>query len=114
MEDLGKSDLDEMDDESQVVVMTDEEGKEYYYREDMIIPIDDKRFSILVPIDIEEDCECTDTGCDCCGEDADAVIARIDTDDDGEDVYVDPTDEEYEQVIKAYDEIIAEEDAEAE
>jgi putative N-acetylmannosamine-6-phosphate epimerase len=44
----------------------------------------------------------------------DAVIARIDKDADGEDVYVDPTDEEYEQVIKAYDEIIAAEEEEAE
>ncbi|MBP1763750.1 MAG: hypothetical protein H6Q65_808, partial [Firmicutes bacterium] len=30
------------------------------------------------------------------------------------DVYVDPTDEEYEQVVKAYDEIIAAEEEEAE
>jgi uncharacterized protein YrzB (UPF0473 family) len=113
MADLEKDDLGEMDDDSCVVVMTDEEGKEYYYREDMIIPINDKRFAILVPINVEEDCECADTECDC-GEDADALIARIDTDADGEEVYVDPTDEEYEQVIKAYDEILGEEEDEAE
>jgi len=114
MADFEDNDLDDLDNEPCVVVMTDEEGNEYYYREDMIIPVDDKRFAILVPIDIEEECECEDHACECCGSDVDAVIARIDKDADGEDVYVDPTDEEYEQVIKAYDEIIAAEEEEAE
>jgi len=113
MADFENEDLDDLDNEPCVVVMTDEEGNEYYYREDMIIPIDDKRFAILVPIDIEDECECGEDTCGCC-DDVDAVIARIDKDADGEDVYVDPTDEEYEQVVKAYDEIIAAEEEEAE
>lgn len=37
-------------------------------------------------------------------------IARIDLDENGEEVYVDPTDEEFEEVQKAYDELMAEEE----
>lgn len=116
MADFEKDNLDEMD-EDLIVVMTDEEGNEYYYREELIIPVEEKRFAILVPIDAEdeeaeEDCECSDTGCGCC-EETDVFIARIDTDENGEEVYVDPTDEEFEQVLKAYDELMSEEEVEA-
>jgi uncharacterized protein YrzB (UPF0473 family) len=109
MADIEKDDLDY--DEEPVVVMTDEEGNEYYYREEVIIPVGDKRFAILVPIDIDEEEEC---GCDCGCEDeeTDVYIARIDKDETGEEIYVDPTDEEFEEVRKAYEELLAEEDAE--
>jgi uncharacterized protein YrzB (UPF0473 family) len=101
------SQLDEFDDEP-VVVMTDEEGNEYYYREEMIIPIGEKRYAILVPLDIEDDFGCGDSDCDCgCdSEETDVFIARIDVDEEGEEIYVDPTDEEFEQVSKAYEELI--------
>ena len=102
------NDMEEFEDES-IVVMTDDEGNEYYYREEMIIPVGEKRFAILMPIDIDEDeCDCGDESCDCC-EDSDVFIARIDTDKDGEEVYIDPTDEEFEEVRKAYEEILEEE-----
>jgi len=108
-----KDDIVEFDEP--VVVMTDEEGNEYYYREDMIVPVGDKRFAILVPIEMddEEGCECGDSSCGCgCGEEADVFIARIDTDENGEEIYVDPTDEEFEEVRKAYEELVFEEDEE--
>lgn len=113
MADFEKDNLDEMD-EDLVVVMTDEEGNEYYYREELIIPVGEKRFAILVPIDVAEEDgdECCDTACEC-GEETDVYIARIDTDESGEEVYVDPTDEEFEQVLKAYDELVADEEFEA-
>ena len=53
MADIEKDDLEEMDDEL-VVVMTDEEGNEYYYREEMIVPVGDKQYAILIPIDEDE------------------------------------------------------------
>ena len=116
MADLEKDELDGMDEDA-IVVITDEEGNEFYYREEMIIPIGDKSFAILVPLELddEEECECSEeSDCECCGGEEDAIIARIDMDENGEQVYIDPTDEEYEAVIKAYDEIMAEEEAEEE
>ncbi|HWR07205.1 DUF1292 domain-containing protein [Sporomusa sp.] len=115
MADNEQDDIMEFDDEP-VVVMTDEEGNEYYYREDMIVPVGDKRFAILVPIDVDEEgCECSDDSCGCgCGEEADVFIARIDVDENGEEIYLDPTDEEFEQVRKAYEEMVFEEEEEEE
>ena len=83
-----------------VVVMTDEEGNEYHYIEEEVISIGEKRFAILVPLDAT--CDCGDD----CDEDAcggDAVIAKIENV-DGEDVYSNPTDEEFEEVLRLYEE----------
>lgn len=112
MADIEKDNLEEMGDEL-VVVMTDEEGNEYYYREEMIVPVGDKNYAILIPIDEDEDCEC-DSGCGCSEDEVDVYIARIDIDENGEEVYVDPTDEEFEEVRKAYEEMMIEEDEEDE
>lgn len=114
MVDKENDNLEEFEDEA-VVVMTDEEGNEYYYREDMIIPVGEKRYAILVPIDIEEECDCEDEGCGCGHdhdheEEVDVFIARIDTGEDGEEVYVDPSDEEFEQVRQAYEELMEDEE----
>ncbi len=116
MADIENDNLDEMDDEL-VVVMTDEEGNEYYYREEMIVPVGDKQYAILIPIDADQceddDCSC-DAGCGCSEDEVDVYIARIDTDANGEEIYVDPTDEEFEEVRKAYEELMIEEEDEAE
>ena len=110
MADNEKDDIMEFEDEP-VVVMTDEEGNEYYYREDMIVPVGDKRFAILVPIDVEEEDGEESCGCGCgCDEETDVFIARIDVDEDGEEIYVDPTDEEFEAVRQAYEELVFEDE----
>lgn len=112
MADNEKDDILEFEDEP-VVVMTDEEGNEYYYREDMIVPVGDKRFAILVPIDVEEEGSEDSCGCGCeCGEETDVFIARIDVDENGEEIYVDPTDEEFEAVRQAYEELVFEDEEE--
>ena len=112
MADNEKDDIMEFEDEP-VVVMTDEEGNEYYYREDMIVPVGDKRFAILVPIDVEEEGSEDSCGCGCgCEEETDVFIARIDVDEDGEEIYVDPTDEEFEAVRQAYEELVFEDEEE--
>lgn len=112
MADFEKDDLDEMEDDV-VVVITDEDGNESYYREEMIIPVGEKKFAILVPIDTD-DCDCSDNdpdhNCECCGDEGDALIARIDTDENGEEIYIDPTDEEYDAVLRAYEELLDEEE----
>lgn len=112
MSDFEKEDLEAMEEEL-VVVMTDEEGNEYYYREEMIIPIGDKKYAVLVALEADEDCDCHGSDCGCCDE-VDVFIARVETDENGEDVYVDPTDEEFEEVRKAYEELMADEEDEAE
>ena len=49
MSDKEKEILDE--DADVIVEMTDEEGNSYYYREEMIIPVGDDKFALLIGID---------------------------------------------------------------
>ena len=100
-----------------VVEMTDEDGNSYFYSEQMIIPVGDDDFALLVEIkdhdhehcDHEHEHEGCGCGCDC--EEGDVIIAKIVTDPEtGEDVYVEPTDEEFEAVQKAYEEMISDDD----
>lgn len=95
---------DEMHDDDVIVVMTNEDGDERYYREEMIIPIGEDRFAVLIALAVssEEDLENAEEG-------DEATIAKIVTDDSGEDIYTDPTDEEFEAVRRAY-ELMDEED----
>ena len=95
---------DEMHDDDVIVVMTNEDGDERYYREEMIIPIGEERFAVLIALTVssEEDLENAEEG-------DEATIAKIVTDDSGEDIYTDPTDEEFEAVRRAY-ELMDEED----
>ena len=41
---------EEIQDEDVIVVITNEEGEERYYREEMIIPIGDDRFAVLADL----------------------------------------------------------------
>ena len=45
-----------------IVVLTDDEGNESYFIEEMVLPVGDKQFAILVGIN--EDC-CEDEECHC-------------------------------------------------
>ena len=95
---------EELHDEDVIVVMTNEDGDERYYREEMIIPIGDDRFAVLIALTAssEEDLENAEEG-------DEATIAKIVTDEDGEDIYADPTDEEFDAVRQAY-ELLEDED----
>ena len=95
-----------------VVVMTDEEGNEFYYQEEMIIPVGDDKYALLVGMNNEDE-EGHEHGCGCgCEDDEDVLIAKIVTNEDGEEEYVEPTDEEFEAVQKAYNALV--EDSEKE
>jgi len=88
-----------------VVVMTDEDGNEYYYEEEMIIPVGED--------EEEHDHECG-CGCGCEEGDEDVIIAKIVVDENGEEEYIEPTDEEFELVQKAYDALLEEEEGSSE
>lgn len=97
-----------------VVEMTDEEGNSYFYTEEMIIPVGNDKYALLVEV-TEHDHEHCDhehkhdhEHCDCGCDEGDVIIAKIVQDENGEDIYVEPTDEEFELVQKAYEELIDE------
>lgn len=81
--------------EMSVIVIEDEEGKESYYLEDMVIPHGGQNFAILVSVPSEDGGE---------EEEASAIIARME-EVDGEMQYVAPTEEEFEAVLKLYQEV---------
>ena len=110
MSDKEKEILDE--DADVIVEMTDEEGNSYYYREEMIIPVGDDKFALLIGIHDEEEGEEHAHSCGCgCGEhDEDVLIAKVIMGDDGEEEYVEPTDEEFDAVQRAYDALMDDEE----
>lgn len=79
-----------------IVTATDDDGNEVDYQEVQRIDLDGKVFALLVEVtDGEED------------DDGDAIVARVDVE-DGEDVYVAPTDEEFDAANAAFDELFSE------
>ena len=102
-----------------IVEMTDGEGNVFLYEEEMIIPVDDKKFALLVALPYEHDeqgyhyHEHDEHGCDCGCEEEDVIIAKIVTNEDGEEEYIEPTDEEFEMVQKVYNDFFSEEEEQA-
>ncbi|SFT33974.1 Protein of unknown function [Selenomonas sp. GACV-9] len=96
----------EMNEDGVVVVMTDDQGNEYYYEEEMIIPVGDQKYALLVGLHNDEhEHGC---GCGCEDGDEDVLIAKIVVDENGEEEYIEPTDEEFEEVQKAYNALVDE------
>ena len=98
----------DMNEDGVVVVMTDDQGNEYYYEEEMIIPVGDQKYALLVGLhndEHEHGCGC---GCGCEDGDEDVLIAKIVVDENGEEEYIEPTDEEFEAVQKAYNALVDE------
>ncbi|WP_317302100.1 DUF1292 domain-containing protein [Acidaminococcus timonensis] len=99
-----EKDLLQTEDQEAVVVITDEKGNESYYLEEMVIPMDNKNFALLTQIPEEDDTDPDEA-------EDNVIIARMDFDENGEPVYLDPTDEEFDAVRRAYEEIMDEMDA---
>lgn len=89
------------DEQGTLVEMTDDEGNVYLYTEEIIIPLDGERYAILVEALEEEPDE---------DYEPEVIIAKIVLDEDGEDLYIEPTDEEFEKVQAAYDALFDEDD----
>ena len=110
-EDLETMLAEDEEEENLIVEMTDEEGNVYLYEEEMIIPIDDKKFALLVALpfdDDEEGHQHHEHSCDCGCDEDDVIIAKIVTNEDGEEEYIEPSDEEFEMVRNAYNDFFSE------
>ncbi len=95
-------------DDDILIEMTDADGNVFYYVEEMIIPVGEENFALLVALKDEHDhCDC---GCDDCDCDDDVVIAKIIVNAAGEEEFVEPTDEEFEKVQEAYEKLLDEEE----
>lgn len=111
MDELKNNSVIEDDSEGTVVVITDEDGNEYNYVEEMVFPVGEDEYAILVSIDGDEcGCGCEeehihDEECDC-EEEVDVILAKIVKDENGEVEYIEPTDEEFEMAQKAYEELM--------
>ena len=77
-----------------IVTATDDQGNEVEYQEVQRLDLDGKVFTLLVEVTEDE-------------EGGDAIIARVDQE-DGEDVYVAPTDEEFDAANANFDELLDE------
>lgn len=99
-----------------IVVMTDDEGNEYYYAQELILQVGGDKYALLVPTCADDEGDGDGTHCSCHGhdeEDADdddaAFFAKMVLDESGEEAYIEPTDEEFEAVLAAYEALMDEE-----
>ncbi len=106
-------DEEQMEDDEIIVVMTDDEGNEYYYVQELILEVQGDKYALLVPTCDDEEaheegqCHCHDQEDD--DEDA-AFFAKMVLDESGEEAYIEPTDEEFEAVLAAYEALMDEEE----
>ncbi|MFA5881414.1 MAG: DUF1292 domain-containing protein [Eubacteriales bacterium] len=86
--------------EDEVLTLTDEEGNEHKFSVIDIIEMDGSEYAILLPLEEGE------------GDEEEAIILKIDTDDDGNEVLVDiDDDEEWEKVADTWTSMVEEEEA---
>ena len=89
-----------------VIEMEDENGNVAYYGIDYIIPLTKNNFAVLSKVIRNEKGEFVDA------DESDVIVSRIEFDEKGEEVYVAPTDEEFQEVCKIVEEWEAAEDEE--
>ena len=99
---MAKKNVEENFDEDIVVEMTDADGNVFLYSEEMIIPVDGENFALLIAIH-DDDEEIFD-------DEEEVIIAKIVLNEDGEEEYIEPTDEEFERVQAAYEKLMDEAD----
>lgn len=93
-----------MVDEENIVTLIDEDDNEVQFEHILTLEIDNKEYVLLSPLEPMEDL----------GQD-EAIVLRIEQDENGEDIYVSIDDEdEMQAVYDAYMEIISDEDDEDE
>jgi len=84
----------------EIIVLTDEEGTEFEFQIIDVLEVEGKRYAVLFPLD--EDAE-----------DDEALIMRLEQDENGDDILVDiEDDEEWEKVVAEWERILEEEEDE--
>lgn len=84
-----------MNEEENIVVLTDDEGVDHEFEVLEIMELDDAQYAILLPILGEDEVE----------EEEEAIILKIETDENGEEYLCDiEDDEEWEMVAQAWQE----------
>jgi putative Holliday junction resolvase len=79
------------------ITLVDEEGQEHEFEVEAILDVDEIKYAVLVPMDEEY------------ADSNEAVIMRFELDEDGEEVLCDiESDEEWDRVADAYDDIVDE------
>lgn len=100
-----------------IVTATDDDGNEVNYQEKYRFELDGKVFALLVEVpdrdddadfDDDDDADSDDDGDADFDDDGDEILARVDME-DGEEVYIAPTDEEFEAANAELDRIFSEE-----
>ena len=99
---MAKKNVEENFDEDIVIEMTDTDGNVFLYSEEMIIPVDGENFALLIAIHDDDEEEFDDED--------EVIIAKIVLNEDGEEEYIEPTDEEFERVQAAYEKLMDESD----
>ncbi len=90
-----------MTEETEVLMLTDEEGNEHEFSVIDLIEMDGSEYAILLPVEEGDD-----------EEGGEAIILRIDKDDEGNEILVDiEDDEEWEKVADTWASMIEEEEA---
>ena len=94
--------------EDLIIEMTSEDGDTFYCREEMIIPVNGEKYALLVPIELDDEGYEVESD----AEEDEAFFAKIVMDEDGEESYIEPTEEEFDAVVKAYEALDFEEASE--
>lgn len=96
------------EDGAPVIEIEDADGNTYLYEEEMILPVDGEQFAILVGIHDDDENAGSTCGCGCEDGDEDVIVAKIVKNAQGEEEYLDLTDEEFERFQAAYDKLVEE------
>lgn len=76
--------------EDELLVLVDEDGKEHRYSLERIVELDEKKYVVMIP-EIQE------------GDEEEAHVFRLETEEDGEEVLVDVEDEELDRIQELLD-----------
>ena len=92
---------EELMDEFELITITSEDGTEEFFAEADSVEYEGKTFILLVPVTEEGELR----------EEADPILARIE-EEDGEEIFVSPTEAEFDAVIAEFEKASAEEEEE--